>query len=57
MAAKWKGKIIGKYTGTGVLGPTQSDIAASKFNWGLMGRLVELTAPYTVFTLYDGFLN
>ena len=57
MAAKWNGKIIGKYTGPGLPGPTQSDIAANKFNWGLMDRLVERTAPYDVFTLYDGFLN
>ena len=57
MAAKWNGKIIGKYTGPGLPGPIQSDIAANKFNWGLMDRLVERTAPYDVFTLYDGFLN
>ena len=49
MAAKWKGKIIGKYTGTGLPGPTQCDIAANKFNGGLMDRLVERTAPYNTF--------
>ena len=27
MATKWKGKIIGKYTGPGLPGPIQCDIA------------------------------
>ena len=31
IAAKWNGKIIGKYTGPGLPGPTQCDIAAKKF--------------------------
>ena len=43
MAAKWKGKIIGKYKGPGLPDPTQCDIAANKLNWGLMNRLVERT--------------
>ena len=33
MAAKWKGKIIGKYIGPGLPGPTQYDIASNKFIW------------------------
>ena len=57
MTAKWKGKIIVKYTGQGLTDPTQCDIAANKFNQGLMDRLVEQTAPYNFFTLYNGFLN
>ena len=35
MAAKWKGKIIGKYIGPGLRGPTEFDIAAYKFNLDL----------------------
>ena len=57
MASKQKGKIIGKYTGPGLPGPIQCDLQPTSSNWGIMDRLVERTAPYNTFTLYDGFLN
>ena len=46
-AAKWKGKIIGKYTGPGLPGSTQSDIAANKFKDLWTGWWIEqhLTIP------------
>jgi len=52
--AKIKGLSIGKYIGPGLPGPTLENLKTNKFNWGLINRLVERTAPYNVFTLYDG---
>ena len=52
--AKWRGRTIGVYTGKGLPTPTLEKLKANKFNWELMNRLAERTAPYNVFKLYEG---
>ena len=55
--AKLNGITIGNYTGPGLPGPIHEKLKANEFNWGLINRLAERTAPYNVFTLYDGLTN
>ena len=55
--AKWRGRTIGVYTGKGLPTPTLEKLKANKFNWELMNRLAERTAPYNVFKLYEDYVD
>ena len=51
---KWKGIELGEYYGPGLLSPTISKFRQGEFNQKFIYYLVEKTAPYQNFQIYNG---
>ena len=51
---KWNGIELGEYYGPGLLSPTISKFRQGDFNQKFIFYLVEKSAPYRNFQLYDG---